>query len=221
MTMFPYDVAELADGPIRCLFTPIDTDLPVSLADIIDQVDPYDPATDWVDFGATAGPFQASRNLATASYNIQQTTTAVRERVTEVTRSVVVNVAEIRPDVMRMLEEGPGNDVVAGAAGVGAHTKVPFGNIEDLTQYRMAFVGRRGKDQGIVTEPGGASAKKRGRLFGYVAYRCQLQADNLQFGFAEGDLASANVTFRLNPEPGQPEFEEHGYWVFEDAGTLT
>ena len=48
---------------------------------------------------------------------------------------------------------------------------------------------------------------------------CQLQADNFQLGFAEGDLAAANVTFRLNPEPGQPEFEEHGFWVFEDEGT--
>lgn len=220
MSMFPYSIDELADGPIRCLFAPIDADLPDSLADVIDQVDPYDPATDWVDFGATAGPFQANRNIATASYNIQQTTTAVRERVSEVTRSAVVNVAEIRPDIMRMIEEGPGNETVAAAAGIGAHTKVPFGNIEDLTQYRMAFIGRRGKDQGTVTEPAPGS-KVRGRLFGYIAYRCQLQADNFQLGFAEGDLANANVTFRLNPEPGEPEGAEHGYWVFEDAGTLT
>ena len=224
MSMFPYSINELADGPIRCLFAPIAAALPDDMGDIIAQKDPYAPQgtvpNKWVDFGATAGPFQANRNIATASYNIQQTTTAVRERVSEVTRSAVVNVAEIRPDIMRMIEEGPGNTVVAGATGVGAHTKVPFGNIEDLTQYRMAFIGRRGKDQGTVTEPAPGS-KVRGRLFGYVAYRCQLQADNFQLGFAEGDLASANVTFRLNPEPGQPEGAEHGYWVFEDAGTLT
>ena len=85
MPMFPYDVAELADGPVRCLFAPIATALPVGLDDIIDQTDPYDPVTGWVDFGATAGPFQVNRNIATAAYNIQQTTTAVRERVTEVT----------------------------------------------------------------------------------------------------------------------------------------
>ena len=221
MPMFPYDVAELADGPVRCLFAPIAAALPADLEDIIDQTDPYDPPAPprtWVDFGATAGPFQVNRNIATASYNIQQTTTAVLERVTEVTRSVVVNVAEIRPDIMRMLENGPGNDTVATAAGVGAHDKVPFGNIEDLTQYRMAFIGRRGKDQGVVTEP--APGARPAAACGYVAYRVQLQADNLQLGFAEGDLAAANVTFRLIPEPGQPEGEEHGYWVFEDAGTF-
>jgi hypothetical protein len=222
--MFPYAVEELADGPIRCLYAPIGAPLPTSLKDIIGQVDPYAPAgtvpNKWVDFGATAGPFQVNRNIATASYNIQQTTTAVLERVTETTRSVVVNVAELRPDIVNMIENGTGADVVTAATGMGAHKKVPFGNINDLTQYRAAFVGMRSKAQGIVTETG-VGAKTRGRLFGYIAYRVQLQADNLQFGFAEGDLASANVTFRLNPEAGQPELEEHGYWIFEDAGTLT
>jgi hypothetical protein len=219
MTMFPYDVNELADGPVRCLYAPIDTALPADLGDIIDQKDPYDPATGFVDFGATAGPFTVGRNLTTTAYNIQQTTSAVRERITEVVRTVTVVVAELRPDIVKMLEEGTVSDV-AGSSGVGAHSKVGFGNIEDLTQYRMAFIGRRGKDQGIVKEAAGAGAKERGRLFGYIAYRAQLQADSLSIGFAEGDLSSATVTFRLYPETGQPDGQEHGYWTFEDAGTL-
>lgn len=218
MTMFPYDVAELADGPIRCMFAPISQALPADLDDIFEQVDPYDPETGWVDFGATAGPWTHSRNLTTASYNIQQTTQAVRERVTEVIRTSQVNIAEMRPDIVAMFEEGVAADAVA-ATGVGAHSKVTFGNIEDLTQYRMAFVGRRSKAQGVVTETAGG--KVRGRLFGYVAYRVQLQAENLQFSFAEGDLANADVSFRLYPEAGEPEGEEHGLWLFEDAGTLT
>jgi hypothetical protein len=170
MTMFPYDVNELADGPIRCMFAPIDADLPAGLDDIFDQVDPYDKTTDWEEFGATAGP-------------------------------------------------STGVDTVASGSGKGATKKVPVGNIEDLTQYRMAFVGRRGKDQGIVTEPA-PGAKVRGRMFAFVAYRAQLTADNLQLGFAEGDLANANVTFKLFPEPGQASGEEHGFWIFEDAGTF-
>lgn len=219
MTMFPYDVNELADGPVRCMFAPITEPKVVDLADFIAVKTPYAPAGTFEDFGATAGPFQVARNLTTASYNIQQTTTAVRERITEVIRSVTVNVAELRPDILRMLEEGVATDV-AGAAGMSAYSKVAFGNINDLTQYRMAFVGRRGKDQGIVKEAAAAGSPERGRLFAYVAHRVALQADNLQLGFAEGDLASANVTFRLHPEPGEPEGEEHGYWLFEDAGVI-
>ena len=219
MPMFPYDINELADGPVRCMYAPISQTLPVDLADIIAVTDDYDPVTGWVDFGATAGPFTVGRNITTASYNIQNTTTAVLERVTEVVRSVTVAVAELRPDVVAMLEEGVATDVAA-ASGLNGYGKVEFGNIEDLTQYRMAFLGRRAKAQGIVKEGAAADAIERGRLWAYVADRVQLQADNLQLGFAEGDLASANVTFRLQPEPGQAAGKEHGYWIFEDAGTI-
>jgi hypothetical protein len=221
MSMFPYDIAELADGPIRCMFAPVAATKPATLKDIFAQSTPYAPAgtgaNKWVDFGATAGPWTHSRNLTTAAYNIQQTTQAVRERVTEVIRTSQVNIAEIRPDIMAMVEESTGVDDVAGATGSGAHSKVPVGNIEDLTQYRMAFIGRRGKDQGVVTEAG----TTRGRHFGFVAYRAQLSADNFQLGLAEGDLGNANVTFRLYPEPGEASGEEHGFWIFEDSGTLT
>jgi hypothetical protein len=210
VSMFPYDVNELADGPIRCLYAPIGQALPATIDDVIDSNDPYDPATGWVDFGATAGPMQVARNITTAAYNIQQTTTAVRERITEVVRAVTVNIAELRPDIVAMFEEGQASDATG-------FSQVAFGNIEDLTQYRMAFLGRRGKDQGVVDEGGTAPTKKRGRLFAYVAYRVQLQAENLQLAFAEGDLANANVNFRLYPEPAEPAGEEHGLWLFEDA----
>lgn len=217
MPMFPYDVNEIADGPIRCMYAPITEPLPNDLGDLVDQTDPYDPAGGFVDFGATGGPMQVARNITSAAYNIQQTTTAVLERITEVTRAATVNVAELRPDIVAMIEEGLAADVAA-AAGLSAHSKVTFGNIEDLTQYRMAFLGRRSKSQGVVVEPGGV---ERGRLFAYVAYRVQLQAENLQLGFAEGDMANADVTFKLYPEPGQAAGAEHGVWLFEDAGTLT
>ena len=119
-----------------------------------------------------------------------------------------------------MIENGPGNDTVATAAGMGAHTKVPFGNIEDLTQYRMAFVGRRGKDQGVVTEPD----VEQGPRPAVGVRRLPLSScrpTTSSSGSPKATSPSANVTFRLNPEPGQPEFEEHGYWLFEDAGTFT
>lgn len=209
MAMFPYDVNELASGPIRCLYAPITQALPATFDDIVDISDPYDPATGWVDFGATAGPMQVARNITTAAFNIQQTTTAVLERVSEVVRAVTVNIAELRPDIVAMLEEG----VAADKTG---YSQVTFGNINDLTQYRMAFIGSRVKGQGTVTETA-PSTKTRGRLFAYVAYRVQLQAENLQLGFAEGDLANGNVNFRLYPEAGEPEGEEHGLWLFEDA----
>jgi hypothetical protein len=195
------------------MFAPITEPLPDEFADIIDVIPPYEANGGWQEFGATAGPWTVARNITTASYNIQQTTTAVLERITEVVRAVTVNVAEIRPDILRMIEEGVAVDSTVGGVG---RTKVTFGNIEDLTQYRMAFFGRRSKAQGVVDE----GATERGRIWCYVAYRANLQAENVSFGFAEGDLANANVTFRLYPEAGQPAGEEHGFWLAEDAGTI-
>lgn len=217
--MFPYDVGELADGPIRCLYAPIATAIPTTLKDVISQVSPYAPATGWIDFGATAGPWVYQRNVTATQYKIQQTTLAVREKVTEVVRTAQVAVAELRPSVMKILEEGTTLETGVAAAGVGAYTKAPVGNVNDLTQYRMAFIGCRGKDQGLVTEP--TTAITRGRLFGFVANRCQVSAENLQLSLAQGDLGNANVTFKLYPDSTSDAGEEHGAWIFETAGTFT
>ena len=214
MAMFPYDVNELADGPVRCMFAPITEPLPDRAGGRRRRPTRTTPNGDWVDFGATAGPWSVNRNIATASYNIQQTTTAVLERVTEVIRAVAVNVAEIRPDIMTDDRGGHRPTTVATVGGVGAHQG-------PVRQHRRPHPVPHGVRRPPLEGPGRrhrAGAIERGRLWGYVAYRVQLQADNFQLGFAEGDLATANVTFRLNPEPGQPEGEEHGYWVFEDAG---
>jgi hypothetical protein len=217
--LFPYDVAELTTGPIRCLWAPISQAIPVTLKDVISQTSPYAPATGWVDFGATAGPWVNQRNVTSTQFKIQQTTLTVQERITEVVRTVQVAVAEMRPEVMQMLEGGPEIDTGAAGAGVGAYSGVPFGNIQDLTQYRMAFIGCRGKDQGIVTEP--TTSLIRGRMFGYFAYRVQLAAENLQVSLAQGDLGNANCTFKLYPDYTMDSGEEHGSWVFETAGTFT
>lgn len=218
--MFPYDVAELLDGPVRAMFAPITTPVPETLDDIFLQEDPYTAATGWVDFGATGGPFTYARNITEAQYKIQQTTLAVRERITETIRTGQVNVAEFRPEIVKMFENALAVEAGTAAAGRGAYSKVPVGNIEDLTQYRMAFVGERGKDQGIVVESG-SPTKERGRNWAFVGRRCQLSAENMSLALAQGDLANVNVTYKLFPDPGAPAGEEHGYWMFEDAGTLT
>jgi hypothetical protein len=217
--LFPYDIDELTAGPIRCLWAPISQAIPTTLADVIDQVSPYAPKTGWVDFGATAGPWVNQRNITTTQFKIQQTTLTVQERVNEVVRTVQVAVAELRPDVMQVLEGGPTTETAVAGTGVGAYTKAPFGNILDLTQYRMAFIGCRGKDQGIVTEP--TTSLVRGRMFAYFANRVQLAAENLQTSLGQGDLGNANCTFKLYPDYTEAAGAEHGAWVFEDAGTFT
>jgi hypothetical protein len=219
VTMFPYDVNELADGPIRCMFAPIGTALPADLSDIIEQTDPYDPETGWWTSAPPPVRSTHSRNLTTAAYNIQQTTQAVRERVTEVIRTSQVNVAELRPDIVALIEESHRRRHRRGRSGVGAtpRSRSATSRTSPSTAWPSSAAAARTRASSPSPAPGPRSA---GGMFAFVAYRAQLSADNLQLGFAEGDLANANVTFRLYPEPGQPSGEEHGYWIFEDAGTF-
>lgn len=216
----PYDLNNLAGGAIRTLVAPISEPVPANLADVHDLIDPYAANTLWEDMGATTGPFTYGRSLTVSGYTIEQETTAILETPQEVVRTLSAPFAELRPDVLRMIEEGGAVGTTAAVAGEsGIHDAIPVGSVSELTQYRVAFVARRLKAQGIVTEP--TTLKERGRFLGFVAYRAQLQAENVQMAFGKGQLASATLTFKLFPEPTiTDEGEEHGIWFDERAATI-
>lgn len=216
----PYDLNNLAGGAIRALFAPIDETLPARIGDAIDLSSPYAPNGDWVDFGATTGPFTVNRSITKAGGNIQQEDSAILEEVTEVVRTVSAPFAELRPEIIQMIEEGAASAATTVGAGHSAQTKQPFGSIEELTQYRMMFIARRKKAQGTVRE-GVAGTVYRGRFLAYAAYRVELAAENISIPFEKGALASATVTFKLYPDPTITEpGEEYGAWFDEDAGIL-
>lgn len=219
MAMFPYDLNDLFGGTIRFLTAPSTEPVPGDISDIIDMTSPYAANGSWVDLGATGGPFQYNRNLTVGGYNIQQTQGTVLEEVTDVTRTMSVAAAEVRPDVIRMLEQGAAQEAISASANVSAQTKVPFGSIADLTSYRVAAIGRRKKVQGLVTEPGGAT---RGALVAWVGYSANISADNAQISVGEGDMATVPLTFSLHPDATvTDEGEEYGCVLFETAGTIS
>lgn len=214
---FKYDLNKLFGGAVRVLYAPLSVTKPDDLSDIIDLVSPYAVKTGWIDLGATGGPFQYSRNLTVAGWNIQQATAAAFEEPTDVTRSFSVPAAEVKPEILEILEESTGIDTIAAAALKSAQKAVPFGNIEDLTPYRVAFIGRRKKAQGLVTE--GAGGLTRGALAGAVAFYATITADNAQISVAEGDMSTVPLNFSVKPDPAATvEGEESGIWLFEDAG---
>jgi hypothetical protein len=216
----PYDLNNLAGGAIRALFAPITEPVPTRPEDIFLPVAPYTPQGGWVDFGATTGPFTYTRGITKAGASIQQETSAVLEDVTETIRTVAAPFAEMRPEVIKMIEEGGAQAAVA-STGVGESdwTGQPVGSISELTRYRMAFVARRKKAQGQVRE--GVAGPYRGRFLVYVAYQVELNAESVSIGFERGALASATVTFKLYPEPTiTDEGEEFAQWFDEDANTI-
>lgn len=215
---FPYDVNEVLGGRARILIAPTTVAVPDDLSDIVDLVSPYAPKTGWEDLGATGGPAQYGRNLTVAGYNIQQSTSAVLEEPQEVTRTIAFPSAEVRPDILAMLEEAGAVETVAAAALRSPQDRVRFGTVVELSSYRLAVIGVRKEVQGAVTEPGGA---KRGRLVALVGFNCQISADNAQVAFGEGDMAQVPLSFTFHPDSTlTTSGTEFGMWLTEDSATI-
>lgn len=216
----PFDVNELGSGAIRVIVQPISTALSKALGGWFGQVAPYAPVgAGALDLGATSGPATYDRAITVAGLKIEQQLPAVLERVTDVTRQMVIPMANINGQNLQVFENATQIIAVAAAAGVSmAAVRVPIGSFTDLVQYRMMFVGQKVKGQGIVTEP--TTLLQRGRFDAVLAYRVQLTAATGQMSFGQGNLISMPVTVKLFPEPGEPQGEEYGSHIHEAAGTM-
>lgn len=223
---FPYNIDNLLGGAVRILYAPISQTIPANIGDVIKMVGPdYAPETGWLDLGATKESFSYSRGFDVEGWEIQQTAGNVIEEITDLTRSVNVSVAEFTKELLKIIEGDTGVisaiSAVPGATNTGtsAQAKVTFGSFESLTQYRIAFIARRSKSSGLVTETGNAGAT-RGRFVMGVGYRCQLSADEIEMEQAKGELTAANTGFTMFPEGGLSQGSEYGAWYLEDAGTI-
>lgn len=223
---FPYDIDNLLGGSVRVLYAPTSVTIPDNIGDVIEMVGPdYDAQTGWVDLLATKEAFSYSRGFDVEGWEIQQTAGNVIEEITDITRSVNVSVANFTTAILKILEGDTGTitavaaAAAAGTAGTSAQSRLTFGSFSSLTQYRVAFIARRSKSSGLVTETGNASAT-RGRFVMGVGYRCQLSADEIEMEQAKGELTAANTGFTMFPESGQSQGNEYGAWFTETAGTI-
>jgi hypothetical protein len=220
---FPYNIDNLLGGAVRILRGPAtgDTpvDVPATIDDVIDMVEPYAPKAGWVDVGATKESFTYTRGFETSGYEIQQVQAPVIEEITSITRTIELSVAEFRPDTLQMMENAPSIEAIAAATGASAQDKIAFGSFSDPNQYRFAFISRRSKSSGVVLE--GAAGKERGRFFMGVLYVAQISADDVSMEQAKGALTASGITFTSFPLGGEPEGEEYGAWFDEHAGTIT
>lgn len=220
----PYTLDNLSGAAARILLAPDTETLPDGPADVTLQVSPYTAQGDWFDVGATSGPCQIGRQLTVAGYSIEQSQTVLLEEPTDVTYTVQVPFAELRPEVLQLINNSGAIETVTGVTGVtgtnaqGAGKRTPFGNMFDLNHFRIAVIVRKSKKQGLVTEPGSIT---RGRYLTFIGYDCTISAENVQTNMGKGQLASAAVTFKLYPDDDVvTEGEEHGYWFDEDPGTI-
>jgi hypothetical protein len=218
---FPYDIDQLLGGAVRILYAPDSVAIPADISSVIDMETPYSAQTGWVDLGATKESFSYSRGFDVEGWEIQQLAGNVIEEITDLTRTISVSFADLRPEHLQMIENAPSVAAITAAAGRSAQEKVAFGSFNSFERFRFAFISRRPIQAGVVTESAGAGAGTRGRFFMGVAYNAQIAADEVEFEQAKGELTAAGVTFTLFPEDGEDSGEEYGAWFDETAGTIT
>lgn len=218
--VLPYDLANLLGGAARVLVSDDSTALPAvptTIKDVIDCVSPYAPKTGWVDFGATGEGTSYSRDMDSDGYEIQQSTGMVFEEITDISRTLTVDVAEITPEHVAMVENTDSLGTVAAATGAVAQKSVKFGSFTSLATRRVAFIAQRHPNSGIVDE----GSIERGRFVMLCLYSVSIAADESEMTVEKGSLATLPITFEAFPESGQLQGEEYGTWLMEDAGTIT
>lgn len=217
----PYDLSQIASGAVRVAIAPGDITLPDGLPDVMDEIAPYalksygsgGSARAWREVGATTGPVQYSRNLAVSGINIQQEQTALLERVSEVTRTVAFPFAEVSPENLALFE------LEAVEVTGGGYSVVNIGSTDDLGFFRLALIGQLQEQQGLVTE--GSGGPTRGRFVARVFPRVTVSAENAQVSMGEGDAWTFPTTLKVYPDPDADADATYGFWVVEDARTIT
>lgn len=185
---------------------------------VIGMVAPYGEKTGWVDIGATADSTDYTRDMNSSGWEIEQSSSAVFEEITEVSRTLKVEVAEITPEKLRILEEAGAIGTVAAGSGWSAQKSVKFGSFSSLVKRRVCFIGQRNLGSGAVVEP--TTTLNRGRFVMCCLYNVNLSADASQLQVKKGNIASVPITFKSFPESGQTQGQEFGIWLLEDAGTI-
>lgn len=220
--LLPYDINNLLAGAARVLIgdAAAPPAVPAKINDVISikSSGTYLPTTGWIDIGATADASAYSRDLAVEEYRIEQSTGPVLQDVTETNRAIRVQMAELKPEHLQIIENAPAITTITAVAGTNTAQKaVKFGTIIDLVGRRVAFVGKRAQQSGVVNEGAGVT---RGRFVVVVLYNCLISADTAEISVGKGNLAQAPVTFRAYPEGTQPSGQEYGVWFDEQAGAI-
>jgi hypothetical protein len=219
----PYDLNNLLGGAARVVVSDDATALPAIPATIESVIDPeldneYVAKTGWKDAGATTEGTSYSRDLETDGYEIEQTQGFVFEEVTEVSRTLDVTFGEITPELVRIVENAGAAGTVAATLTQVAQKAIKFGSITTLDVRRVCFIAMRSPKSGLVIEPDGT---ERGRFVMLCLYSVTIAAESSEVEVAKGSLTGLPCTFTAFPEDGQPQGQEWGTWLFEDAGDLT
>lgn len=219
-TLYGGTLTNLLVGPAYVYYAPDTVARPTKIDDVIGMASPYTPKTGWIAFGATTDASGYGREFEEDEYEIQQRTGAVGTKISSVSRSLTVPLAEITPEGMRIVEVAPAPTSIAqgaAASGTPAQSRLDFGSISVLPRYRLALIAER--DKGIT----GSSAEggARGQFVAVLLYSASVTAEASDMEVGRGSLVGREVTFRAFPDGAVADAEKaHGAFVFETGSTI-
>lgn len=220
----PWDEAGALAGPARVLYAPTSVAVPGDCWDIVPAVatagGEYPAKTGWEDFGLAADAPSTTHGRDSSGLDYQQPSGALFQAITAVTRSLTLNVAHIDERTIQIIENADAATTIAAATGESALKKVYVGLYSDVPQWRIALVSFRPSGAGTVVEPAPSPIGSRPPAVVRVIPRATISSDDTELSFPEGEPAGGNVTFTAESEPTAPAGGEHGYWVFEQVGTI-
>lgn len=219
----PFDQAGALAGPARVLYADPDTEsIPADLYDVVPGVndgnDEYPAQTGWTDFGLAADAPSYVHSKDTEGLEYQQSRGVLFETISSIQRQFTVQVAEISPANLKILENTAFQSAISGGANEAAQTKVEFGVYQSFQAYRVAFIMYRPDGSATVEEPDGT---KRPPAVALILPRAVLAAEDTEFSFEAGTPVNAPITFTCLREPSLGAGKEHGFWIFETPGIIT
>lgn len=213
-----YDIDKLISGACAVAYTPVATTAPTNIADIIAMVGTPNIDSDWLLFGATKGGASYDQDVKSEELKIDQSTVAVFEDITDVTRTFKTAIAEISPEHWKIVEQAAAIDTIAAGANKSAQKGVKSGSFSERDRYRVAFIAQRRKSQGIVTEPGGAT---RGCYVVGGFYSASLSASSSSTKFDQGALATRDIEFKAFPDSALTIGADTMFFFEEQPGTIS
>ncbi len=217
----PFDPTGALTGPSRVLWAPITEDVPADLWDVIpaeNTAGEYVALGDWEDFGLAADAPIYNHSKEVEGLEYEQPSSLLFEQISKVERTFTVQIGQIDPQNMRIVENTQSaNEAIAAAAGSSALTQVRFGLYDEFIPVRVVMVSYRPSGAAIVTESDGTV---RPPLVALVLPNCRLSAEDSEMTFERGTPVNTAIKFTVYPEETLDAGEEHGYWAFEAAGTI-
>lgn len=233
--LFPIDPAKLVGGAAMVLVAEVFDEsgnvavpVPDRLEDFVDPFYPdYTIKEPWFALGAAreGQGTQYGREIQATDWKVEQRQQAVSVEITDTPRTMLLQIAEVTPRHIQILEEGFDIETLSGspsgqASGYTPQERVRAGAIDFLTKYRIVMLGLRLAGEGEDVIEHGTTTHTRGCFVATILHRGSLARENVTYELQKGQMANIPVNFTSFPDPDMDRGQETVTWLFEQPGDI-